>query len=469
MLWTKFNVLLLFAILYNFHCIPLATYWLMYRLARRLPVTTALRVRQAAFSGVEQPRISILADISNEPGSLHDILRYFWKYDLNMTRIESRPSTSDGSFYMYIDFEGRSGDPKVDLMLAKIKQRSNNLLILDDKKVPWFPHHVSELDKFANATLAGGAELEADHPGFHDQVYIARRKELARIAETYSIGSPIPKIEYTQAELDTWNEVYTRLMSLKEFTCKEYQAIMPLMEQHCGYAPNNIPQVQDISDFLIKQTGFRLRPVAGLLSSRHFLYGLAFKTFFSTQYIRHPSRPLYTPEPDICHELLGHAPMFADPDFAAFSQEIGLASLGASDEDIAKLAACYWYSVEFGVLKEGNDIRAYGAGLLSSFGELKYSCDMNKAIGEECAEYRPWDPNVAGVTPFPITQYQNTYFVADSLADAKQKMRAYCTELKRPFYARFNPLTDTIWVDRAVKKQEEDLTKIESNPYAAPA
>jgi phenylalanine-4-hydroxylase len=155
---------------------------------------------------------------------------------------------------------------------------------------------------------------------------------------------------------------------------------------------------------------------------------------------------------DICHELLGHAPMFADRDFADFSQEIGLASLGASDEDVEKLAHCYWHSVEFGLCREGGQNKAYGAGLLSSFGELEYACSPDHPGADQAPELKDWDPQVAAHQAFPITKYQPVYFLASSLGDAKQRMREYCEGLQRPFFALHNAQTNTIHIDRPVRR-----------------
>ena len=127
---------------------------------------------------------------------------------------------------------------------------------------------------------------------------------------------------------------------------------------------------------------------------------------------------------------------------------------GASDEDVAKLAHCYWHSVEFGLCRENGENKAYGAGLLSSFGELEYACSPEHPGAEKpgLPEIKDWDPAVAAVQEFPITTYQPVYFLASSLGDAKQRMREYCEGLQRPFFALHNDQTHTVHIDRPVRR-----------------
>jgi phenylalanine-4-hydroxylase len=401
-------------------------------------------------------RVSLLIELVDRPGALERVLHHFSAHGVNLTHIESRPARG-GRFDFYVDCEGRRGDPAVEAVIADLQRDTLKLLVLDERQVPWFPRHIAELDRIAAHTLQAGTDLQSDHPGFHDAAYRERRAKIDGLARSHAHGREIPIVDYTPAEIATWGAVYRRLTDLHErYACAEYRRALEVMTRECGYSAHCVPQVRTVDEFLRHRTGFRLRPVAGLLDSRNFLNALAFRVFFSTQYLRHHSAPFYTPEPDLCHELIGHAPMFADPAFADLSQEIGLASLGASDAEIERLARCYWFSVEFGLLRERGALKAYGAGLLSSFGELAYACDPEPPApgGDPRPEYRLWDPAAAAVQPFPITEYQPVYFVADDLQDAKARMQEFCRTLPRPFYARFNPAAESIWVDRAVRRSD---------------
>jgi len=226
------------------------------------------------------------------------------------------------------------------------------------------------------------------------------------------------------------------------------------MIKECGFRPNNIPQMEDVSNYLKRTSGFSLRPAAGLITARDFLASLAFRVFQCTQYIRHSSRPHHSPEPDVVHELLGHVPLFADPLFAQFSQEIGLASLGATDSEIEKLATLYWFTVEFGLVKENGEIRASGAGLLSSYGELLH------ALSDK-PEYRPFDPDSAAVQEYDDQAYQDIYYIAESFEDMMEKFRRWVQRsLNKPVEMRYNPYTQTIEAIDTMKGMENLISQL---------
>src|SRR5439155_2363852 len=117
-------------------------------------------------------------------------------------------------------------------------------------------------------------------------------------------------------------------------------------------ARERIPQLADVNGTIEPMHGFRMLPVAGLVTAKAFLTQLARGVFLSTQYMRHHSVPLYTPEPDVVHELIGHAATFAHPEFVRLNRAFGRATLAAAPDDVERIGRLYWYTLEFGVVRE---------------------------------------------------------------------------------------------------------------------
>ncbi|KAG7497229.1 tyrosine 3-monooxygenase-like [Solea senegalensis] len=411
--------------------------------------------------------LNILFTLSNEKNAgFFKAGKIFETFEAKLLHIESRPcrkwknnSTTELEFYMKCDVH--SSD--LDVFINALKRVAGDVRSIPEEKGPWFPRQIKDLDRCNLLITKFDPDMDQDHPGFSDSEYRKRRAFIAELAFRYKQGEPLPTVEYTAEETSTWREVYRQLRSIyPSLACRQFLDGLQQLEKECGYGEERIPQLREVSAFLKEKTGFQLRPVAGLLSARDFLASLSFRVFQCTQYIRHSSSPMHSPEPDCCHELLGHIPMLLDKEFAVFSQEIGLASLGASDEDIEKLSTLYWFTVEFGLCKQNGAVKAYGAGLLSSYGELIYALS-NKP------EYKPFNPEETAVQPYQDQTYQPVYFVSENFEDAKIKMRRYSTTIKRPFAVRYDPFTCSIEVldqprkiQNALSQMREDLKTLHS-------
>ena len=246
-------------------------------------------------------------------------------------------------------------------------------------------------------------QLGRDHPGFRDPAYRARRNAIARIAQEHTFGDVVPDAPYTEDEQAVWRQICMLLGPVQQRTvCCELLA----MQRELPLDQERIPQLRVVNPRLAACTGFTLQPVMGLVQARTFLEHLAQRIFLSTQYIRHHSRPLYTPEPDVVHELIGHVASLAHPRIAEANVRMGEAALTATPTEALRLERVYWYVLEFGLVEEGNEVRAFGAGLLSSAGELE---QMRGG-----PELRSWCLDTIANTPYDPTQMQPWLFVAPS-------------------------------------------------------
>ena len=210
---------------------------------------------------------------------------------------------------------------------------------------------------------------------------------------------------YTPADHETYRLLHARQSKLLPgLACDEFIAALPSLG-----ASTHIPRFEDINEHLIKATGWEVVAVPGLIPEVAFFTLLANCKFPVTDWIRKPEEFDYIVEPDVFHDLFGHVPLLFNPVFADHMQAYGVGGLkahglGACEE----LSRLYWYTIEFGLMQQGNGLRAYGAGILSSSGELVH------AVQSPEPRRVPLDLLRCMSTPYNIDSYQQTYFVIDS-------------------------------------------------------
>jgi phenylalanine-4-hydroxylase len=234
--------------------------------------------------------------------------------------------------------------------------------------------------------------------------------------------------KYTAQDHGTWKTLFNRqIETLKDRVCDEYFEGLKTLH----LTADEIPNYEKMNKHLRAATGWEVLPVPGLIASRPFFSMLANRQFPAGTFIRTPEQLDYLEEPDIFHDVFGHVPLLTNPAYANYMQEYGRGGLQAMDHKGVKfLARLNWYTIEFGLIKSADGIKAYGAGIMSSYGEAKY------VMSDSSPNFLQFDLERVLRTGYYIDDFQATYFTIDSF----EGLFKQCVE--RPFiplYEEYRP------------------------------
>jgi phenylalanine-4-hydroxylase len=210
---------------------------------------------------------------------------------------------------------------------------------------------------------------------------------------------------YTPEDHAVWGLLYERRMAVLERTGSR---LFLEGAARIGLRRDQVPDLADVNARLGARTGWAAVPVSGFLPAREFFRCLAQRRFPTTVTVRPRSQLDYLPEPDIFHDVFGHVPLHAHPIFADFLQRFGrAASAAVGDEQVEAMARLFWFTVEFGLIREGDQVKVYGSGLISSHG------DAANALGPDC-DRRPFTLDAVLARPFAIDRFQDVLFTIES-------------------------------------------------------
>jgi phenylalanine-4-hydroxylase len=258
-------------------------------------------------------------------------------------------------------------------------------------------------------------ELEPGHPGLGDEEYVQRRKQLFHLCRKHrleQLGPPI--IDYTAEETRIWREVCP---ALDEQHVRYASQVYMRAKRELAITSEQIPQMRHLSERLKRESNMHLVPAEGALPYRTFYEYIAERGFPVTQFLRHGSHPAFTPEPDMIHDCLGHVPALLNRDYAELLTLVGKAVATTTRGDyVLALKRFSWFSIEFGLIEEGKDIKVFGAGILSSTGEIPNSLFSKDVIRQ------PFVTKTVIETDYDPSRMQDRLFIAPSLPFLRREL-----------------------------------------------
>jgi phenylalanine-4-hydroxylase len=258
-------------------------------------------------------------------------------------------------------------------------------------------------------------ELERGHPGLGDEEYVRRRKELFALCRRHrleNLGPPL--IQYNAEETRIWREVAPKLDELhQKYACRIYLDA----KRELAITTEEIPQLRLLSERVRRETNMHLVPAEGALPYRTFYEYIAQRGFPVTQFIRHGSHPEFTPEPDMIHDCLGHVPPLMNRDYAELLTLVGKAVATTTDgAQVLALKRFSWFSIEFGLIEEAGQTKVFGAGILSSTGEIP-----NSLFSPEVTR-RPFVTDVVINADYDPSRMQDQLFIAPSFPFLRREL-----------------------------------------------
>jgi phenylalanine-4-hydroxylase len=257
--------------------------------------------------------------------------------------------------------------------------------------------------------------LEPGSPGVEDEAYVQRRRELFDLCRRHRLQKlEPPLIEYTAEETRIWREVVPKL---DELHIRHATRLYLDAKRDLGVTREEIPQLRTLSRQIQKTSGMHLVPAEGGLPYRTFYEYIAERGFPVTQFLRHGSHPEFTPEPDMIHDCLGHVPPLLNRDYAELLTLIGKAAATTPHGDqVLALKRFSWYSIEFGLIEEADETKVFGAGILSSTGEIPFS------LFSPDVKREPFVTDTVIETDYDPSRMQDHLFVAPSLPFLRREL-----------------------------------------------